>query len=58
MCILVLLFIVGIAGCISSTETHLNDPALEKRVEMLEQQIKQLQHKIDDLQKLETISIQ
>ena len=55
MCLLVLFFI---AGCISSTETHLNDPALEKRVDMLEQQIQDLQHKIDDLHKPRLIPLE
>jgi hypothetical protein len=55
MCILVLFFI---AGCISSTETHLNNPDLEKRVDMLEQQIQEFHQKIDDLHKLKIIPLQ
>ena len=54
MCLLLLFFI---AGCISSTETHLKDPALKKRVDMLEEQIQELQRKIDDLHKLKTIPL-
>ena len=55
MCLLVLFFI---AGCISSTETHLNEPGLEKRVDMLEQQIQELQRKIDDLHKPRLIPLE
>jgi len=55
MCLLVLFFI---AGCVSSTKTYLNEPALEKRVDVLEQQIQELQHKIDDLHKLKIIPLQ